>query len=107
MPPSYILPKALEHSQTPTLTDAFPYGKRNNSGDEPADKPAGFSVPFTDQEYEIPVLSLSRLLENVHQEQRANITSNPDNYLAVVPYGAGQGWEVDFPAVEGAILAFL
>lgn len=107
MPPSYSLPNALEHSQRPTLAETFPYGRKNNSGDEPTDKPAGFSVPFTDQEYELPVLSLSRLLENVHQEQKNNINANPRNYLAVVPYGAGQGWEAAFPSAEAAILAFL
>lgn len=107
MPPSYVLPKALEHSQDPTLKDIFPYGRKNNSGDEPVDKPAGFSIPFTDQDYEVPVLSLSRLLENVHQEQKNSINANPKNYLAVVPYGAGQGWEATFPSAEGAILAFL
>lgn len=107
MPPSYILPKVLKHSQDRSLADVFPYGRKNNSGDEPADKPAGFSISFTDQEYKVPVLSLSCLLENVYQEQKNNINANPKNYLAVVPYGAGQGWEATFPMAENAILTFL
>ncbi|KAE9386637.1 hypothetical protein BT96DRAFT_1005895 [Gymnopus androsaceus JB14] len=107
MSSNYTLPDPLEHSQNLTMADRFHYGRMSGSGDKPAEKPAGFSVPFTDQQYEVAVLSLNQLLENVDNEQKKNIDSNPSKYLAVVPYGVGLGWAHDFPSAAQAILDFL
>ncbi|KAH7873059.1 uncharacterized protein C8R40DRAFT_1173122 [Lentinula edodes] len=81
--PNFTYPDPLDQSRNPTLGDMYPYGKTNKQGDEPATKPAGFAHPFTDQLFSMPVMSRSRLLENVHVMQRRTIEENPPNYLAI------------------------
>ncbi|KAJ3895378.1 hypothetical protein GG344DRAFT_62244 [Lentinula edodes] len=105
--PNFTYPDPLDQSRNPTLGDMYPYGKTNKQGDEPATKPAGFAHPFTDQHFSMPVMSRSRLLENVHIMQRRTIEENPSNYLAIVPIGAGAGWAATFPNAERAILEFI
>ncbi|KAF5375813.1 hypothetical protein D9757_011175 [Collybiopsis confluens] len=106
MPP-YTLPDPLEHSRTPSHDDVFPYGKRNKTSSVPAVMPAGYSVPFTDDNYEVPVISNSRILDNVHHEQRTLINDNADDFIAILPFGGGQGWSDAYPNAAGAIRAFI
>ncbi|KAE9395682.1 hypothetical protein BT96DRAFT_942290 [Gymnopus androsaceus JB14] len=79
MSSSFTLPNALEHLTTPTLQELFPYSRKSSSGDEPADKPAGFAVPFTEQEYKVAVISTAHLLKNVHPKQKKSINKDPTN----------------------------
>lgn len=107
MPTIYTPPDAVVHSRNPAGFDQFPYGRFNKENTDNIFHPAGFSVPFTDEQYEIPVISRSRLLDNIDPEQKKEVLNNANSYLAIVPYGAGQGWASMYPNAKETILNFI
>lgn len=90
----------------PSDTQDDPHAKRTRDQD-PAPLLPKSRVAFTDAIYDRVFIPLDTLVEKLRVEQREGVLSAPQDYLAIVPFGAGSAFFRDNPYVQKSVLAFL
>lgn len=71
----------------PTHTEENPHSHCTRCGSSP--KIPTTRVAFTDSSFDRVIIPMGRLLGNLHKEQADRISAQPEDYLAVLPHGAG------------------
>ncbi|PCH39161.1 hypothetical protein WOLCODRAFT_158700 [Wolfiporia cocos MD-104 SS10] len=80
----------LDPLMPPKCVSDNPHTKRTRSSDPPPELPTSH-VAYTDVIYDHLFLPLNQLLGNVCPEQAELVRTAPEDFLAVVPYRAGNG----------------
>lgn len=90
----------------PSDTQDDPHAKRTRDLDPPPPLPKS-RVAYTDAIYDRICIPLDTLVEKLRAEQRDGLLAAPEDYLAVVPFGAGSNFFRNNPYVQKELLAFL
>ncbi|KAJ8093724.1 hypothetical protein PM082_009584 [Marasmius tenuissimus] len=70
-------PNLRAANYTPSHANAYPYDKITKvTQTPPVQKPAGFSIPFTDQSYPCPYISTKELIRNLADLKRSLINKD-------------------------------
>ena len=64
-------------------------------------------MAYTDAVYDRICIPLDKLVEKLRAEQREGLLAAPEEYLAVVPYGAGSAFFNQNPYIQRTLTAFL
>ncbi|KAJ3858158.1 hypothetical protein EV359DRAFT_69233, partial [Lentinula novae-zelandiae] len=87
-------PQPSDHIHSPTHEDEYPYGKLTRTQYETLEqRPMGFGINFSNQTFPRPFVPTPLLLKNMKDYQRQQATTDANNVLALVPFGAGPRWE--------------
>ncbi|KAL0059038.1 hypothetical protein AAF712_014251 [Marasmius tenuissimus] len=94
----------------PSHQDAYPYDKTTKATQTPpVQRPAGFSIPFTDQTYPRPYIPTKELMCNLADFERSLINKDWANLVVFVPHGGGPRWfeSKEFEKAPVALLDWL
>ena len=90
----------------PTDTEDDPHAKRTRDRPLPTPHPRS-RVAYTDAVYDRICIPLDKLVEKLRIEQREGLLAAPEDFLAVVPYGAGSVFFRNNPYIQKTLMAFL
>ncbi|EIN10795.1 hypothetical protein PUNSTDRAFT_43587 [Punctularia strigosozonata HHB-11173 SS5] len=91
----------------PTFTDENPHIQTSRRGDPPTARPTDQSVEFLDVVFPRIGLSMADLLEGMETAQTTPVLANPGDFLAIVPFNAGQDLFAARPTLHADILEFI
>ncbi|KAF5371504.1 hypothetical protein D9615_009583, partial [Tricholomella constricta] len=106
MADTFVFPNAFDMKDLPTLSDQNPAIQQSCQGPLPF-TPAPAAIAFTRAALPRSVIPMTTLLNNLHLTISEEVEKNPENYLAIVPFGAGNRLFRDHPHLNTDIVNFL
>jgi hypothetical protein len=101
----YVPPDPRDMTGLPTNADENPHLHTSQRGPAPT-KPSGH-LPFTDAVFPRIVIQMEHLLANVAKQQSDIIKASSNDYIAIIPFGAGNRFFDSQPKASQHILEFL
>lgn len=105
MPDPFIFPSPFLMTDLPTDVTLNPSIQSSQRGNKP--HTPDISVTFTKAAFPRVVTPYSKLVANLDKHIVELIEAKPDDYLAVVPYSAGNSYYNEHPRANSEILAFI
>lgn len=105
MPDPFSFPDPFDMKDPPLDAASNPSIQSTQRGDEP--HTPSVSATFTRSVFPRIVTPYSKLVANLDQHIVDRINADPDNYLAIVPFGAGNSYYHEHPRANVDILAFI
>ncbi|KAJ3511621.1 hypothetical protein NLJ89_g3991 [Agrocybe chaxingu] len=98
-----------EYFKAPTFAYENPHLDMTQRGDKPGPKqlPVATATPFTSGLFPRAVIPFDDLLANLDMALQTQIKENPENFLAVVPFGAGNKFFKANPDVNKRVRDFV
>ncbi|KAF8957774.1 hypothetical protein BDZ97DRAFT_84951 [Flammula alnicola] len=90
----------------PTHQDENPYLQMTRRGLQPQPPPVAL-IPFTHAIFHRVVIPLTNLLANLNEDQANLVKENPSDFIAIVPFEAGDKYYKENPNCNTEILKFI
>lgn len=106
MAPPFIFPNAYDMTDLPTNADENPIHHKSQRGDDPT-LPQLTSIPFTRAIFPRVTIPFSTLVANLDEKLVKIVTDAPDDYIAIVVFGAGSKYFREFPTANLEVQRFI